>query len=441
MKTAAWGSRQVLWAAIAGVAVVGAGAGGVAASGCSKERSVSYEHASSGLPHAGLWKSQIAFGDVNGDGFADLGVVSRLADGPHVFLSDGRGGWRDASEGLPREPFCGGGMDFADADNDGKLDVVVADHCRGTAVFRGDGKGMWQANSTGLPAYGTEDAAAADFNGDRCLDVATVAANDQGVRAFLGDCKGKWTERSDGLDQSGWGNAIVAVDLNGDGHVDLAGTHANGPRVWLGDGASGWRAASDGLPVPSTGGLYWGIASGDVNGDGLLDLATGAAVPGAEVFIQERGPAGPRWRAAGEGIPSYAALGVALGDLNRDGHMDLVVAGRITSRAPAGAYGLFPLLGDGTGRWRPAPATGLPASGRERVWGVGLGDINADGVLDVAAAFGDLNNPSPPPTPTLEPTPAGGGAEGLPRARGRRRRAAPSRGYFGGVDVWVGRTL
>ena len=432
-----WQEHAAAFAVVAAIAVVAAGC---ASRGCAGTRTVHYQPASAGLPHTGLWKSHIAFGDVNGDKFQDLGVVSRLADGPHVFLSDGRGGWRDASEGLPREPFCGGAVQFADANNDGKIDVVVADHCRGTAVFRGDGQGGWQPDSAGLPSYGTEAAAAADFNGDRCLDVATVATSDQGVRAFLGDCKGRWTERSDGLEQSGWGNGIVATDLNGDGHVDLAATHAYGPRVWLGDGTGAWRAASDGLPVSSTGGLYWGIASGDHNGHGHLDLATGAALPGAEVFVQERGPAGTRWRAAGEGIPSYAALGVALGDLNGDGHTDLVIAGRATARAPAGAYGLFPLFGDGTGRWRPAPETGLPESGRERVWGVGLGDVNADGVLDVAAAFGDLTNPNPAPRPALEAPPAQDAAEGSPPRRARRARpAVPSRGYFGGIDVWLGR--
>ncbi|MCK6556335.1 VCBS repeat-containing protein [Candidatus Binatia bacterium] len=429
-----------IWASSVVMAVAGAYA---ARAGGEEARAVRFQPAARGLPHTGLWKSHIAFGDVDADGFADLGVVSRLADGPHVFLSDGKGGWRDASEGLPREAYCGGGMQFADANNDGKLDVVVGDHCRGAAVFLGDGRGVWRAGSSGLPAYGTEDVAAADFNGDRCLDIATVAANEHGVRAFLGNCKGEWTERSGGLEQSGWGNAIIAVDLNRDGHVDLAATHAGGPRVWLGDGKGAWRSAADGLPVPPTGGLYWGIAAGDVNGDGLLDLATGAAVPGAEVFIQERGgAAGTRWRAGAGAIPSYAALGVALGDLNGDGHTDLVIAGRTTTRSPAGAYGLFPLLGDGHEHWQAATDSGLPASGRERVWGVGLGDVNGDGKLDVAAAFGDLNNPNPAPKPKLEPRPAAAAgstpeSSPLPRAR-RPRPVAPNRGYFGGVDVWAG---
>src|SRR5437870_13480006 len=73
---------------------------------------VQYAPARDGLPKTRIWKSQIAFGDIDGDGFADIGAVSRLADGPYIWKSDGKGHWTDASSGLPRESFCGGGMAF-----------------------------------------------------------------------------------------------------------------------------------------------------------------------------------------------------------------------------------------------------------------------------------------------------------------------------------------
>jgi hypothetical protein len=424
----AWSGRGRAVSAMVGCVAALAGCG---PRGCGRAHTIRYQLASSGLPHAGLWKSHVAVGDVNGDGFPDLGVVSRLADGPHVFLGDGHGNWRDSSSGLPHDVFCGGGMQFADANNDGKMDVAIADHCRGAFVFLGNGQGAWQAGSTGLPAFGCEDVAVGDFNGDACLDVALVAAGDQGVHAFLGDCKGVWTEHSEGLVQSGWGNSIIAADLDRDGHLDLAAAHAAGPRVWLGDGRGSWREASAGLPAPETGGLYWGIALGDVNGDGLLDVATGGAGPGPEVFVQEPGPAGPHWRPAGEGIPSYPTLGVALADLNRDGHTDLLIAAKTASRLSGGTYGLVPIFGDGRGHWQLGADTGLPNSGRERIWGVGVADFNADGVLDVAAAFGDVMNPHPRPRRRAERELAAPG-----RTRGPR--PAPERGAFGGVDVWLG---
>src|SRR5512143_2727988 len=81
-----------------------------------------YVEASTGLPQTQMWKSHIAFADVNGDGFPDLGAVTRLANGPWIFAGDGNGNWIPAAEGLPRETFCGGGMGFGDINRDGKID-------------------------------------------------------------------------------------------------------------------------------------------------------------------------------------------------------------------------------------------------------------------------------------------------------------------------------
>lgn len=355
---------------------------------------LTYTPARQGLPSTRIWKSQMAFGDINKDGFPDIGVVSRLSDGPHIFAGDGKGNWLPADQGLPRETFCGGGMDFGDVNNDGNMDVAIADHCRGAFVFLGDSKGNWKPVPSGLPNVGNEDIALGDFNNDKCLDVALVATSDEGVRAFAGNCKGIWKESSEGLATKEWGNAVTFADVDGDGKQDIIAAYSAGPRVWVGNGKGHWTEASEGLPAPEIHGLYWGVATGDVNGDGLLDVASGAAIPGTEVFLQEKGETGPKWRKATEGLVPMNTLGVALGDIDKDGHLDLVAVGKTNLDEIGGVYGVFPFLGDGKGNWTLASNTGLPETGRERTWGVGLADIDNDGVLDVAAAFGDVLAPT-----------------------------------------------
>lgn len=455
---------------------------------------VTYTAARDGLPKGKIWKSQIAFGDIDGDGFADLGTISRLADGPYIWRGDGKGNWTNASNGLPRETFCGGGMAFGDANSDGKMDVAIADHCKGVFVFLGDGEGNWKTASAGLPSAGSEDVAVGDFNGDNCLDLAVVTTSEQGVRAFKGNCKGVWTESSTGLAQDEWGNGIDIADVDADGNLDIIAAYSAGPRVWLGDGKGQWTEASEGLPAPEIHGLYWGIATGDVNGDGKLDIASGAAVPGVEVFIQEAGENGPKWRRTIEGIVPMNALGVALGDLDKDGKTDLVVAGKTNLEEIGGVYGIFTFFGDGQGNFTLREDTGLPSDGRERTWGVGLPDIDGDGVLDVAAAFGDVLNPAWRSGPKIgsevpstfrkgfaklkpdmsvaeieaeigEEVPVHGvfsgfteeeyevtmydhftlrfsnpafGSDKLIAAKGPEKSGSPERGYFGSIEVWRG---
>jgi hypothetical protein len=93
---------------------------------------------------------------------------------------------------------------------------------------------------------------------------------------------------------------------------------------------------------------------------------------------------------------------------------------------------VFPFLGDGTGNWTLFDNTGLPNTDKERTWGVGLADIDKDGVLDVGVAFGDVLSP----TWRSGAAKAAEGDKDKPATDAKMR--GPERGMFGSIEVWRG---
>ena len=121
-----------------------------------------------------------------------------------------RGNWTDASNGLPRETFCGGGMAFGDVNKDGKMDVAIADHCKGVFVYLGDGAGNWRNASAGLPTIGSEDVAVGDFNNDGCLDLASWRPPKRACAPSSATARACGRRAPTGWRSSEWGNSIVA---------------------------------------------------------------------------------------------------------------------------------------------------------------------------------------------------------------------------------------
>ncbi|MBW1982655.1 MAG: VCBS repeat-containing protein [Deltaproteobacteria bacterium] len=374
--------------------------------------------ASKGLPEGGMWKCTPAFADINNDGYLDMAAVRRLGKGARVWLGDGGTSWTDSSAGLTYDITCGGGVAFGDINNDNFLDLVVADHCTGVYTFLGDGKGNWTRTDTVLrpPApegitpdeegfyIGTEDLALGDVNEDGFLDLVLAASDMGGFSVYLGDGSGKnWqaVPAGDGLpsgndpepgdeENGGWANQVMLADVNRDGHLDVVASYYRGPGVWLGDGKAHWVNSSEGLPRPIIGGLFRGIAVGDVNEDGLPDLAVANDVNGPEVYLQAQDGS---WKSTADVLPSLeaGAVTVALGDLDGDGHLDLLVGGR-PSEGYGDAYGLYVLLGDGKGGWQELHNTHLPSTGLSVTWGITIADVNNDGVPDFSAATGGTSS-------------------------------------------------
>jgi Flp pilus assembly protein TadD len=378
----------------------------------------------------------VTVGDYDNDGDPDLFLTRWRTYA--LYRNRGDGTFEDATDvaGLGGDRDWPTSAAFADLDNDGDLDLYVCHYlawdaanpkvcnsltpgggtviraCRPRLfpalkdrVFRNDGgrfvdvtatAGIVDDDGRGLGVI------AADVDDDGRIDL--FVANDTTAN-FLWRNLGGWRFREDahasglaaGADGSyKAGMGVAGGDLDGDGRIDLVVTNFYGESTTfyhnLGGGLFADHTSTSGLDAASRTLLGFGIACLDFDNDGRLDLATANghiddfrpvsayAMPaqllaGAEggrlVDVSPR--AGPPWKVLRHG------RGLAAGDLDNDGRVDLVLLGQneplayFHNRTDAGHFVTVRLVG--------------ASSNRDAV-GARLTVIGEDGTQHVAYRFG-----------------------------------------------------
>jgi hypothetical protein len=247
-------------------------------------------------------------------------------------------------------------------------------------------------SSTGLgnPEWegGRTELEFADMNYDGNLDIISIGdhgnpgiqSGEQGLMVFLGDGHGNWSVQMTG--DFGYGG-IAAGDVNNDGLMDVgyamhhnySGTDFGDQliEVALGDGTGvNWTPWDDGL---ATNGEDWGMFStdfADVDNDGDLDLGSISfgCCAGLHVYLNHMNGT---WTQSWGVLEGNSDMIFQFGDINNDGSMDFV----------AGYQNGTAYFGDEEGGFT-LNDQGLPAGGSLGRYGPSLGDVDGDGGMDLA---------------------------------------------------------
>jgi len=307
--------------------------------------------------------------------------------------------------GLPSPPdqAIQAGVTAEDFDGDGHMDILMIRH-EGVDLFMGDGAGGLRQATDQLPeprsGFSNHAAAvAADFDADGDLDVV-VANRNTYDELWWNDGSGSFTR--DGADpfaselRASVGASLADVDGDGDLDLFLAGHYAGLSRsepdpsalyLWTG---TAFVLAPTAIPVSTDAGYTFNGTWLNADGDGVPDL----------YLVNDHGnvalPNQLLSNTSSEGAVSFApnaeagldaamlGMGVALADFNQDTLPDIIVTN-------FGQLHLYESLADGTW-YESSLSRGLAQDLTTQVvgWSVIAEDFDNDADLDVWTTFGSL---------------------------------------------------
>jgi Bacterial Ig-like domain (group 3)/FG-GAP-like repeat len=352
-------------------------------------------------PATGTGSSYLLALDINGDGALDLLTGNTMQNDVAVLMGHGNGNFAAVQNyAVPNGPAYVAPIDF---NRDGKPDLAVTQSTGGTVSVLINN--TWPTPTHGslnfvaphVPNGGhgnmADSVAVADFNHDGYPDVAVSYLQDNAVRVLAS----KGGVRFDPAVEYPVGQqpySVVAGDLNNDGYADLVTVNTSlnsNPgtiSVLMNNGGGSGTFAS--AQTYSVGWLPYQVAIGDLNGDGIPDLAvTNYGDNTVSILYGQNGGGFTGGQTLATCTNPY---GVAIGDTRNTGQNDIAVTCFNTGQMEV-------FLNNDMMPYQPPPAQATFQSAEMYTTdsyptSLVMGDFNRDGKLDIVTGNSTANDVS-----------------------------------------------